>query len=347
MLHALASLSPSSTQATALPQLDDNETLPVTSYLCRWKEPSKRKSNMPVSEAVFHKHVYGIERKYDRKPLEDFDPRPPNLRGKTEEHLKVFLTKVRGQGLAVSLLFDEECRCWSTSEQELHSPALPSMTELQQRVEELKKTLCMSPQKLREIEQSTRNQNQSSLGFSVRRYRLTASNFGAVCHRHPNTPPHSLVMQIICNKQFSSAATEWGRSQEPVAREEYVRVQRESGHHSLYTCPSGFMISEQYPYLGASPDGVVHDSSSENPFGLLEIKCPFSFRDEAAASDGSFCCQIKLHSDGKTSLQLKQSHPYFCQVQGQMAIAERMWCDFVVYMEKGISIERVEFDKNF
>ena len=102
MLHALASLSPSSTQATALPQLDDNETLPVTSYLCRWKEPSKRKeSNMPVSEAVFHKHVYGRERKYDRKPLEDFDPRPPDLRGKTEDHLKVFLTKVRGQGLGV------------------------------------------------------------------------------------------------------------------------------------------------------------------------------------------------------------------------------------------------------
>ena len=82
----------------------------------------------------------------------------------------------------------------------------------------------MSPQKLREIEQSTRDQNQSSLWYSVRRYRLTASNFGAVYHRRPNTPPHSLVMQIICNKQFSSAATEWGRSQEPVAREEYVRV---------------------------------------------------------------------------------------------------------------------------
>ena len=89
----------------------------------------------------------------------------------------------------------------------------------------------------------------------------------------------------------------------------------------------------------------------EHPFGLLEIKCPFSFHDktseEAAASDGSFCSQIKLYSDGKTSLQLKQSHPYFCQVQGQMAIAERMWCDFVVYTEKKISIEQVEFDKNF
>ena len=47
------------------------------------------------------------------------------------------------------------------------------------------------------------------------------------------------------------------------------------------------------------------------------------------------------------SLKLKHSHSYFCQVQGQMALTERKWCDFVVYTEKGICIERIEYDHFF
>ena len=53
---------------------------------------------MPISEAVFQKHVYGRQRKHELKPIEEFDPRPVELRGKTIEHLKTLLGKVRGQG---------------------------------------------------------------------------------------------------------------------------------------------------------------------------------------------------------------------------------------------------------
>ncbi len=38
---------------------------------------------------------------------------------------------------------------------------------------------------------------------------------------------------------------------------------------------------------------------------------------------------------------------YFAQVQGQMAIGRREWCDFVVYTTKGISVQRVPFDKQY
>ena len=31
------------------------------------------------------------------------------------------------------------------------------------------------------------------------------------------------------------------------------------------------------------------------------------------------------------------SHPFFTQVQGQMVIRDRQWCDLVLYMTKGIS----------
>ena len=41
---------------------------------------------------------------------------------------------------------------------------------------------------------------------------------------------------------------------------------------------SGFVMSKDYPFLGASPDAVVHDPSSDIEFGLAEVKCPYSHR---------------------------------------------------------------------
>ena len=228
---------------------------------------------MPISKAVFQKHVYNRQRKHELNPIEDFDPRPVELRGKSMEHLKTFLGKVRGQGLGVSLLFDEDCRCWSSTMQQPLTPVLPTNYELKERVEEFKKSLCMAPHQLREIEQSTREQSQSSLWYSVRRYRITASYFGSIFRRKPTTPPQSLVLQIIGAKPFTSMATEWGKNNESIALERYKHFQHDFGHHGLYCCPSGFVISEKYPFLGASPDAVVYDPTDVNPFGLAEIKC--------------------------------------------------------------------------
>ena len=102
-------------------------------------------------------------------------------------------------------------------------------------------------------------------------------------------------------------------------------------------------MSEKYPFLGALPDAIVHDPTDANHFGLTEIKCPYSFCNQTpiqAAESGEFCCHLEL-SSGSPSLKLKRSHPYFCQVQGQMAITER---DFV---PNRISIERIPYDPEF
>ena len=82
------------------------------------------------------------------------------------------------------------------------------------------------------------------------------------------------------------------------------------------------------------------------PFGFLEVKCPYSARNvtpvEACTLPG-FCCE----TDTTIGLTLKKGHPYYSQVQGQMAIGERPWCDFVVFTGKGLSVQRIEFDKSF
>ena len=350
LLHALASMTANHTVQVPTPVSDEEESAPITSYLCQWNVPHKRKeSNMPISDAIFHKHVCGRQRKHELKPIEDFDPRPVDLRGKSKELLNTFLSKVRGQGLGVSLLFDEDCRCWSTEVEKPLTPVLPTKKKVRERVEEFKKSLQMQPYQLREIEQSTRDQSKSPLWHSVRRYRITASYFGSIFRRKPTTPPESLVLQILGAKPFTSAATEWGKRHESVALEKYKQLQHDSGHHGLYYSLSGFVVSEKYPHLGASPDAVVYDSTDTNPFGLAEIKCPYSYRQQSpfeAAESSDFCCQIEENSESPR-LKLKRRHPYFCQVQGQMAITERSWCDFVIYTQKGISVERIQYDPDF
>ena len=44
---------------------------------------------------------------------------------------------------------------------------------------------------------------------------------------------------------------------------------------------------------------------------------------------------------------LKLNHPHYSQAQGQMAISERSWCDFLLYTPKGISVQRIPFDPSY
>ena len=43
-------------------------------------------------------------------------------------------------------------------------------------------------------------------------------------------------------------------------------------------------------------------------------------------------------------LRLKRGHQYYFQIQGQLVITGANWCDFVIYTNKGISIERITSD---
>ena len=158
------------------------------------------------------------------------------------------------------------------------------------------------------------------------------------------------MLQIIGAKPFQSQATEWGKRNESTALKKYKETQHDNGHHGLYYSPSGFVISEKYPYLGVSPDAVVHDPTEENPFGLTEVKCPFSHKNQTllqAAESRDFCSVVELNLSGMQTMKLKRSHSYFCQVQGQMAITGRCRCDFVTYTERGINVERIHYDEDF
>ena len=239
----------------------DDET-PITSLPCQWKAPKKRKeSTLPIAQVKFEKHTYGKTktRKYDL--LENFDPQPTQYRGTAKDHLLALLDKVRGKGMCISLLYDESYQNSSIAD----SPAdttLPSTDSLKQTIEAFKSSLSLNEEITCKIERDTRQQKNSTLWFEMRCYHLTASLFGNVPQRRPDTPPDSLVLKILQPKQFSSSATEWDNTHESVAIAEYVQYQHSHGHFGLTISPSGFYISLSHPYLGASPEGAVYDPSN-------------------------------------------------------------------------------------
>lgn len=211
--------------------------------------PASGRYQANVKTVHFKKHSYGRERKRSQKIMEDFDPRPAEYHNTAKNLLHDFLGKVKGKGLGVSLLLDPNLRANSSGMSSLQ-PELPSKAELQYRVREFKKSLELPPEKTREIEQNTRDQHNSPLWFSVRRYRLTASHFGAIYCRS-DMPPQALVLQILGTKQVTAPALEWGQAHKEVALQQYEGHQHLAGHTRLFRCRSGFIVSDEHPFFGS------------------------------------------------------------------------------------------------
>ena len=87
--------------------------------------------------------------------------------------------------------------------------------------------------------------------------------------------------------------------------------QRENGHPELIVCKSGFIINPLYPFLGASPNGAVYDPSlSDEPYGFLEIQCPYSQRNVTpieACDSPRFCCCTTIIGSKPISIYVKNT----------------------------------------
>lgn len=189
------------------------------------------------------------------------------------------------------------------------------------------------------IEMATRNQRESTEWYRQREGRLTASSFHDVLVRKKQSDPAALVKKLLIQKDFSSIpAIRWGIDSEDVARQEYIKEMTAS--HQKYQCTlAGLVVNPLYPHLGASPDGFTQCQCCGQ--GLLEIKCPYSGKDchpsDLKGKKGFF-----LNKQG-----LIQSHKYYTQVQGQLFICEKEFCDFVVWTPRGMFIQRIYLDSAF
>lgn len=129
-----------------------------------------------------------------------------------------------------------------------------------------------------------------------------------------------------------------------MTRQQYITHQRQHGHPSLKVSECGLFISSDNPWLAASLDGMVNaPSHTAQPLGLLEVKKPYTSRDQTlieACKKSTFSLK---EDDG--SFSPKRSHDYYHQVQAQLYCAGRQWCDFVLRTNKDLHIERIEIDK--
>ena len=111
------------------------------------------------------------------------------------------------------------------------------------------------------VETKTRDRSNCRIWFRMHTGRITASKFKSVCHTDPASPSLSLIMRI-CHPEafiFKTPANSRGCQHERDALEQYKK-QIATDHNKFCVSPSGFFISVQHPYFGASPDGMVRCS---------------------------------------------------------------------------------------
>jgi len=122
-------------------------------------------------------------------------------------------------------------------------------------------------------------------------------------------------------QRFQNAAMTWGTEQEPAARAAYERVTGTSVEETGFICHDTLMA-------GCSPDGLIDWD------GLIEIKCPFNS-----------AVHIETLLNGMPA-------DHIPQVQGQLWITGREWCDFVSYdprmpAELQLHVQRIQRDEAF
>lgn len=195
------------------------------------------------------------------------------------------------------------------------------------------------------LETATKAQANSYIWHDYRRGLITSSHFKSVICFTGKTYPKTIVDAIMQYAKPSPniPALKWGTDHEDVARQAYIRHAR--SHLNLSVSSSGLVVNPLYPYIGASPDGVVTCQCCGQ--GLLEIKCPYKFKDvspivEEALNDKNYC----LKKD-KECVQLSLTHPYYHQVQGQMAVKQLPYCDFVCWTTCGLFVQRITQDKEY
>jgi len=146
--------------------------------------------------------------------------------------------------------------------------------------------------------------------LALRLGKVTASRFadvmskgrGASVSKTREAYMFQLAAEILtgaAEDSYSNKYMEWGNECEPQAR-------------AMYEFETGSDVDqvafiELNEYIGVSPDGLIGDD------GLIEIKCP------------------------KTTTQLQRflsgdfPSTYKAQVQGQLWVSDRSWCDFVSF----------------
>ena len=147
--------------------------------------------------------------------------------------------------------------------------------------------------------------------LSLRLGKITASRVKDVLTKGRGTSPsktaESYMMELIAeiltgNSKpfFENDAMRWGTETEPQARAMYAV-------NNNFVDVKEVAFVEHNEFIGISPDGLIGDD------GLLEIKCP------------------NTTTQLKRALSDDYSADYKAQIQMQLWVTKREWCDFLSF----------------
>ena len=158
---------------------------------------------------------------------------------------------------------------------------------------------------------------------------MTASNFHRICSRmktltkKPGENPNNLLRSLLYSKLFESEEIKYGKSMEPHAIQKFISESKWL-HKNFNVSESGLVLMEENPFIRTSPDSNGDCSCCGR--GLLEVTIEREKREKPSHENLSF---LTLGENDKVTL--KQNHPFFYQVQGQMGVTGKNHCDFFVY----------------
>lgn len=163
----------------------------------------------------------------------------------------------------------------------------------------------------------------------------------AVTRTDSSNPSQSLIKSICYpfDNKFESDATKWGHKHEDNAIQSLICKFEEDGHENVVVEQCGLFVSEDQPFIAATPDGIISCDCCGKQ--LVEVKCPFSIKDEKLYENENF--YLKKDHDGE--FRLDREHEYFFQVQTQMGVTQIESCLFVVWTTQDVHIEQILFDQ--
>jgi putative phage-type endonuclease len=159
---------------------------------------------------------------------------------------------------------------------------------------------------IKNIEQGSKEWHDLRLGL------VTASRVKDVMTKGRGNAPsktaetymYELLAELMTGEAkpfFENDAMKWGTETEPQARAMYEIK------NNVNVNEVAFILSGETGNLGVSPDGLVGDN------GLIEIKCPTTIT------------QLKRSQSEKPYID------YYDQIQCQLWVSGREWCDFVSF----------------
>lgn len=206
-----------------------------------------------------------------------------------------------------------------------------------------KYTKSLYQSQLDQLTKVTCTQSHSKIWNLHRAGRITASISKLAWSTNVAKPSKTFLDTIMQYKEnISVPATRYGQKWESKARKCYQTLYSPQ-HVNFELSTTGIHVNAAFSFLGASPDGLIKCTC--HGLGLLEIKCPYKFEKGLNGWKGAPGSPVTANGE------IIQSHQYYFQIQQQMLVTDRNYCDFFVWTQ-GIELTdkfliRIEKDEEF